>query len=128
MLCSDKITETHMCTKHAHKATAIHTLTHTYTDNIHQSTIHYAWTFLPKGLCWHSLFQRTIAFELPKALRVRCDRFTRAHKNTRAQTIKHTRAHISLRPLKEVPTLSPKPSPSITVPKTAWQNIPEGVL
>lgn len=34
---------------------------------IHQSSTHYAWMHVPKGLCWYSSFQRTVAFELLKA-------------------------------------------------------------
>lgn len=51
--------------------------------------------------------------------------------NTHTQTHKasgDTHPLISLRPLKDEPTLSSKPSLSITVPKTAWKNIPEAIL
>lgn len=51
--------------------------------------------------------------------------------HTRTQThrpYEDTHPEISLRPLKDEPALSPKPSLSVTVPKTAWQNIPEAIL
>lgn len=51
--------------------------------------------------------------------------------HTRTQThraYEETHTQISLRPLKDVPTPSAKTSFPITVPKTAWQNIPEAIL
>lgn len=73
----------------AHTETGIRLHTHTHIDKIHQSSILHAWTFVPKGLYWYSSFQRTIAFELPKARWICCDRFTHSYTNT--QTIwRHT--------------------------------------
>ena len=68
-----------------------------HTDEIQQSSILYAWTFLAKGLCWYSSVQRTSAFELPKA----CESVvTDSHTHAQAQE-PYENTHTVHRPLKE---------------------------